>query len=65
MIPDAEYNHKNRYWNAWGLKKLIESCGEIDRKKFQDRLAKLKTKYDEMSAIYQKTKNDGAEIPLK
>ena len=65
MIPDAEYNHKNRYWKAWGVKKLIESCDETDRKKFEDRLANLKTKYDEMSAIYQKNKNSGAEIPLK
>ena len=21
-IPDAEYRHKNRYWNAWGIKRM-------------------------------------------
>ena len=64
MIPDAEYRHKNRYWNAWGIKKLIASCPEKEREAFEARVKKLKEAYDEMSAIYQKTKGKGAEIPL-
>lgn len=65
MVEDAEYRHKNHYWNAWGLKKLIASCDEKQRDEFELRLKRIKKKYDEMSAIYQKNKNSGAEIPLK
>ena len=63
-IPDAEYRHKNKYWNAWCIKDLIASCDEEDRKEFEKRLIALRKTYDQMSAIYQKTKDSGAEIPL-
>ncbi len=64
-IPDAEYAHKNHYWNAWCVKDLIASCGEKDRVGFEKRLKKLRKAYDEMSDIYQQSKDKGAEIPLK
>lgn len=63
-LPDAEYAHKNHYWSAWCIKDLIASCPEQDRKRFEARLSQLRKTYDEMSAIYQQTKDQGAEIPL-
>ena len=64
-VKDGNYAQKNYYWVSWGLKDLIASCDEKDRLQFEARVAALKTTYDEMSAIYQKSKGSGAEIPLK
>ena len=43
----------------------IATCDEENRKKFIERVDALQKTYDEMSAIYQNSKDDGAEIPLK
>lgn len=63
-IPDAEYRHKNRYWNAWSVQALINTCPQRERKAFEKRVKALYKTYDEMSEIYQNTKGKGAEIPL-
>ena len=47
------------------IKDLIASCDEKSRKGFERRLKSLRKTYDEMSAIYQESKDKGAEIPLK
>ena len=64
-IKDGNYTQKNYYWSSWGLKELIASCDDKDRKRFTKRVEALRKTYDEMSEIYQKTKDKGAEIPLK
>ena len=64
-VKDGNYAQKNYYWSSWGLKDLIASCDEKDRKRFTARVEALRKTYDEMSAIYQQTKDAGADIPLK
>jgi hypothetical protein len=53
------------YWSSWGLKQLIASCNEKDRKRFTARMEALRKTHDEMSEIYQKSKDKGAKIPLR
>jgi tRNA(Arg) A34 adenosine deaminase TadA len=64
-VPDGNYTQKNHYWSSWGLRELIASCDAKDRKRFTKRVEALRKAYDEMSAIYQKSKDKGAEIPLR
>jgi tRNA(Arg) A34 adenosine deaminase TadA len=64
-VKDGNYAQKNYYWKSWGLKELIDSCDEEDRKRFTARIEVLRKTYDEMSEIYQRSKDKGAEIPLK
>ena len=64
-VPEGNYAQKNYYWSSWGIKELIASCDEQDRKGFTKRIDKLRKTYNEMSAIYQRSKDKGAEIPLK
>lgn len=63
-VQDGEYDHKNRYWSAWGLQDLIEALDERSREPLVARVATLRTIYDELSEIYQQSKGSGAEIPL-
>ena len=64
-VRDGNYAQKNYYWSSWGLRKLIASCNEQDRRRFTKRIDALRRTYDEMSEIYQHSKDWGAEIPLK
>ena len=63
--PDGSYSQKNYYWNSWGLQDLISSCEAHDRQRLTDRVDALRKTYDQMSTIYQKSKDAGADIPLK
>ena len=64
-LENGNYAQKNYYWASWGLKDLVAGCGEKDRERFAARIEALRKTYDEMSEIYQKSKDEGAEIPLK
>ena len=64
-VRDGNYAQKNYYWSSWGIKELIDSCDAEDRQRFSTRLEALRKVYEEMSAIYQQSKDQGAEIPLK
>jgi tRNA(Arg) A34 adenosine deaminase TadA len=64
-VRDGDYAQKNHYWSSWGLRELIASCDEKDRKRFSARIEALRKTYDEMSEVYQKSKDKGAEIPLR
>jgi tRNA(Arg) A34 adenosine deaminase TadA len=63
-VKDGEYEHKNRYWSAWHIRELIDTCDADTRATLTGRAAALATTYDELSAIYQESKGAGAEIPL-
>jgi tRNA(Arg) A34 adenosine deaminase TadA len=63
-VKDGEYEHKNRYWSAWHIRELIDTCDADTRATLTGRAAELATTYDELSAIYQESKGAGAEIPL-
>jgi tRNA(Arg) A34 adenosine deaminase TadA len=63
--PDGSYTQKNYYWSSWGLKELIASCSVRHRNRFTKRIESLRKTYNEMSEVYQKSKDKGADIPLK
>jgi tRNA(Arg) A34 adenosine deaminase TadA len=63
-VKDGEYDHRNRYWCAWHIRELIDTCDADTRTVFTGRAAELATTYDELSATYQASKGAGAEIPL-
>jgi len=60
-VKDGEYDHKNRYWCAWHIRELIEATRDPALTAQADRLTET---YADLSATYQRTKGDGAEIPL-
>lgn len=61
---NGEYAKENYYWTGISIRELIERCNEADRKVLDTRLARIKKKYDRMSAVYQDRKK-GSDIPLK
>ena len=63
-VKDGEYDHRNRYWCAWHIRELIETCDPIARGELARRAEALDATYAELSAIYQASKGSGAEIPL-
>lgn len=63
-VKDGEYDHRNRYWCAWHIRELIETCDPIERGEFARRAEGLDTTYAGLSANYQASKGSGAEIPL-
>jgi tRNA(Arg) A34 adenosine deaminase TadA len=63
-VKDGEYDHRNRYWCAWHLRELIEGCDPVARDRFTRRATDLTATYEELSAVYQRSKGSGAEIPL-
>ena len=63
-VADGEYDHQNRYWSAWHLRELIESCAPEARAELERQAEALIATYDELSAAYQASKGGGAEIPL-
>ena len=63
--PDGSYSEKNAYWSSWSLQELIRGRDAEARAGFETRLASLRASYDEMSNLYQRGKEGGADIPLK
>jgi tRNA(Arg) A34 adenosine deaminase TadA len=63
-VADGEYDHRNRYWCAWHIRELVASCEPAIRAELERRMDDLAATYDELSAAYQATKGEGAEIPL-
>ena len=65
--PEGTYNEKNKFWSSWSIRDLIASLPEDQQAPFTERVVALKTKYAEMSDIYQEAKaaGKGADVPLK
>jgi tRNA(Arg) A34 adenosine deaminase TadA len=63
-LPGGDYNRKNAFWTSYDLISLIKKCDQKTRAGFMARVQKLKKQYDEMSAVYQKTKVN-TDIPFK
>jgi len=60
----GQYAHENYYWKSHNLLELINACGDETKRGFLARVDQLKTVYEEMSKIYQQSRDD-ADIPLK
>lgn len=59
------YARKNDYWSAYSLMDLVDKCEEQTRAGFVERLNRVRQIYDELSEIYQSSKADARNIPLK
>lgn len=62
-LEPGGYNAENAYWKSYSLRKLVRELPEPDRKRLEDRIAKISARYDEMSGAYQAGKIDN-DIPL-
>eukprot|EP00403_Amphidinium_massartii_P016793 CAMPEP_0178427802 /NCGR_PEP_ID=MMETSP0689_2-20121128/29934_1 /TAXON_ID=160604 /ORGANISM="Amphidinium massartii, Strain CS-259" /LENGTH=211 /DNA_ID=CAMNT_0020049523 /DNA_START=135 /DNA_END=770 /DNA_ORIENTATION=- len=58
------YSRQNAYWNAYDITSLVQSLEDGEaRSKLEARIESLRKKYDEMSKVYQDSK-EGNDIPL-
>jgi tRNA(Arg) A34 adenosine deaminase TadA len=59
------YARQNVYWTGYGIVDLIDNCEAGTRSGFLERIDAIKATYSEMSEVYQASKDDGKNIPLK
>jgi len=64
-IQNGNYVRKNHYWKSHSIIEMINACSNAEREGFLGRVSALEKVYDDMSGIYQasKEKNDD-DIPL-
>jgi len=62
-LEPGGYNAENAYWKSFSLRKLVRELPEPDRKRLEERVARISALYDEMSGTYQASKGDN-DIPL-
>ncbi len=62
-LEPGGYNAENAYWKSFSLRKLVRELPEADRKRLEERVARISRRYDEMSETYQESKGDN-DIPL-
>ena len=59
------YARQNTYWTAYSVVDLINNCDAKTRDGFLERVGKIKKIYAEISDIYQASKGEAKNIPLK
>ncbi len=57
------YNKTNAFWKARSIHALIDRLPELERDQFNERAEAIRLKYDDLSVVYQASK-DGNAIPL-
>jgi tRNA(Arg) A34 adenosine deaminase TadA len=57
------YNKTNAFWKARSIHALIDRLPEPQRDRFKERAEAIRLKYDDLSVVYQASK-DGNAIPL-
>ncbi|PHP66506.1 tRNA-specific adenosine deaminase [Zhengella mangrovi] len=62
-LDPGGYNAENAFWKSWSIPARANELPEPDRSEALARIARIKAKYDDLSAAYQATK-DGNAIPL-
>jgi tRNA(Arg) A34 adenosine deaminase TadA len=62
-LEPGGYRRKNAFWNAFAISDLVESADGDERVRMRGKAAALKSRYDELSQIYQESKS-GNSIPL-
>lgn len=63
-LPDGNYARKNAFWSAHSITEELGHLPRSERGDMEQQIARLRTKYDEMSATYQASKIESTEIPL-
>lgn len=59
------YARQNAYWTGRAIVDMIEGCDAAEREPLENRLSAIRAAYAEMSEIYQASKGDARNIPLK
>lgn len=62
-LEPGGYNRTNAFWKGQSIHGLIDGVAEPQRSQLKERAAAISRKYDELSAVYQASKEDNA-IPL-
>ena len=62
-LDPGGYNAENAFWKSWSIPARANALPESERSQALERIARIKAKYDELSAAYQETK-EGNAIPL-
>lgn len=62
-LDPGGYNAENAFWKSWSIPARANALAEPERSQALERIARIKAKYDELSAAYQETK-EGNAIPL-
>ncbi|WP_439618194.1 nucleoside deaminase [Shinella sp.] len=57
------YNKTNAFWKGRSIQALIDRLPEPQREEFRERAEAIRLKYDDLSVVYQ-TSKDGNAIPL-
>ncbi|WP_371878085.1 nucleoside deaminase [Shinella zoogloeoides] len=62
-LEPGGYNRRNAFWEGQSIHALIDRMPEAQRAELKERAAAISRKYDDLSAVYQASK-DGNAIPL-
>ncbi|MFN3548858.1 MAG: deaminase [Mesorhizobium sp.] len=62
-LEPGGYNAENAFWKSHSIRKLAAALPEPDRSRIEARIAAIARTYDDLSAVYQASKDDN-DIPL-
>lgn len=62
-LDPGGYNADNAYWKSHSIRREVDALAEPDRTRLQARIAAVSKSYDDLSAVYQKSKAEN-DIPL-
>lgn len=62
-LDPGGYNAENAYWKSFALRRLVRALPEAERQRLEERVSRLERRYDQLSAVYQASK-EGNDIPL-
>lgn len=62
-LPPGGYRRSNAFWTAYSIPALVDTEPEPLRTQLQHQQARIRARYDKLSAQYQESKGDNA-IPL-
>lgn len=62
-VQDGNYKKSNQYWTSYSIDEILNSGDFKNLKNLKQRVTNIKRSYDELSELYQQTK-DNNDIPL-
>lgn len=62
-LEPGGYNAENAFWKSHSIRKLAAALPEPDRSRIEARIAAIAKTYDDLSAVYQASKDEN-DIPL-
>ena len=62
-LDPGGYAAENEFWKSYSIRRLAAALPELERIRMEGRIAAIARTYDELSAIYQDSKDDN-DIPL-